>query len=179
MSGNIQNKLSKIRKPRVHITLNVDGDGKPQKELPFVLGVMGDFSGTHGREKKPLGERSFVKIDGREKIKDIMTRIGPGLTFRVDDKLTNSDSQIPVSLKFSSLEDFDPARIAAQVPALRALMEERDRLRDLLANADRSVKLEGLLEQLLRDKNKMDDVRRDLGPAPKAAEAPGPKATQE
>ena len=80
-----------------------------------------------------------------------MSEVNPVLTIRVANKLSDDNSNIPVELSFRSMRDFDPARIAEQVKPLRDLMAKRAKLRDLLARADRSVKLEGLLEQLLKD----------------------------
>jgi type VI secretion system protein ImpB len=176
MSGNIQNKLRQIRKPRVHITLDIEAEGQVKKELPFVLGVMGDFSGYQGeitddsgkvvRKLPALSERGFVTID-RDNFDKVMAGMAPALMFRVDNKLSgNGNEKIPVSLRFNSIEDFDPVKIASQVPALRRLMETRAKLRDLLAKADRSEKLETLLEELLRSNETMKSVSRELGPAP-------------
>ncbi len=43
----VHDKLSRVRKPHVHITYKVhDGGLDPLKELPFVVGVIGDFAGN-------------------------------------------------------------------------------------------------------------------------------------
>src|SRR5580658_5729618 len=147
MSGNIQNKLRQVRKPRVHITLDVQADSEVKKELPFVVGVMGDFSGDPRKPLPAFTDRGFVTID-RDNFDTVMARMTPGLTFRVDNKLSDDGSQVAVDLAFSSLEDFEPAKVAEQVPQLKALMETRAKLRDLLAKADRSEELETLLEQI-------------------------------
>ena len=47
----------------------------------------------------------------------------PGLNLKVDNTLSDDGSQMAVNLAFNAIEDFEPARIAAQVPALRALLE--------------------------------------------------------
>jgi type VI secretion system protein ImpB len=174
MSGNIQNKLRQIRKPRVHISLDIETEGQVKKELPFVLGVMGDFSGLQGelrndkgevtRKLPSLTERGFVTID-RDNFDKVMAGMMPALSFHVDDKLTDSGKAVPVNLRFNSLDDFDPVNVAKQVPQLRKLMETRAKLRDLLAKADRSENLEKLLEELLRNSDNMKTVSRDLGPA--------------
>ncbi len=182
MSGNIQNRLTKVRKPRVHITLDVQADGRPRKELPFVIGVLGDFSGDpevkvkdkNGdpviKDGKPVvrkvpsfTDRNFVTID-RDNFDKVMERILPGLTFRVDNKLNNDSKEFFVELAFSSMEDFEPAKVAAQVPALKELLETRAKLRDLLAKADRSEELENLLETILQRDDELKKVQQDLGP---------------
>lgn len=158
-----QKKLTRVRKPRVHITYDVEiGDARVKKELPFVMGVLGDFSGNPTQPLKNFKDRKFVQID-RDNFNDVMARVAPGLNLKVDNTLAGDDSQMAVNLKFKSLDDFDPAKVAEQVPALKALLETRGRLRDLVSKADLSEELEGLLEQVLQDKSKLDALSAELG----------------
>ncbi len=158
--ASIHEKLERVRRPRVHIKYEVETEGaEVEKELPFVLGVLGDFSGHPSEPLKPLKDRKFVQID-RDNFDDVLARMTPGLQLRVANTLRGDGSEIPVSLKFSSLDDFEPARVADQIPALKNLLEKRNQLRDLLAKADRSEELENLLEQILQSD---DDMRRLAG----------------
>jgi type VI secretion system protein ImpB len=153
----IHKKLEKVRKPRVHIKYDVETEGAMvEKELPFVVGVLGDFSGQPTEELKPFGERKFVQID-KDNFDAVMARMAPGLNFQVENTLSDDDSLLRVNLKFGSMDDFEPASVVAQVPALKALLESRNQLRDLLTKADRSEELEKLLEGVLQDN---DAVRR-------------------
>ena len=53
--ASIHDRLKRVRKPRVHITYDVETDGAVlEKELPFVVGVMGDFTGDSTKPLKPL-----------------------------------------------------------------------------------------------------------------------------
>jgi len=165
MSGNSQKKLNQVRKPRVHITLDVQTEGQPSKELPFVIGVMGDFSGDPRKPLPTFAERGFVTID-RDNFDKVMERMTPGLTLTVDNKLVDDGAGVVVDLEFKSLEDFEPARVAAQVPQLKALMETRAKLRDLMSKADRSETLENLLEQILQNDEQRKLVAKDLGLEP-------------
>src|SRR6059058_4075515 len=122
-SESLQKKLDRVRKPRVHITYDVETEGAAvTKELPFVVGVLGDFSGQPTEPLKPLKDRKFVQID-RDNFNDIMARMTPGLNLKVENTLKGDGSQIAVPLKFKSLEDFDPGRVAKQVEPLRKLLE--------------------------------------------------------
>lgn len=155
--ASVHKKLEKVRKPRVHIKYEVETEGAMlEKELPFVVGVLGDFSGNPTEDLKPFGERSFVQVD-KENFDAVMARMTPGLRFEVENTLSDQDETMRVNLAFSKLEDFEPAQVAAQVPALKNLLESRNKLRDLLAKADRSEDLETLLEDILQDN---DAVRR-------------------
>jgi type VI secretion system protein ImpB len=163
MAESIHEKLKRVRKPRVHITYEVETEGAEiLRELPFVLGIMGDFSGDPTQQLRPLNERKFIQID-RDNFNEVMARMTPGLNLRVDNKLADDGSQMAVSLKFDSIDDFEPARVAEQVPALKALLETRNKLRDLMSKVDRSEQLESLLEQILTNENELKSLSGQRG----------------
>jgi type VI secretion system protein ImpB len=158
----IHGKLKRVRKPRVHLTYEVETGGAAiQRELPFVVGVMGDFSGNPATPLKPLKDRKFVQID-RDNFNSVMASMTPELHFKVDNKITG-DGQMQVDLKFNSMDDFQPANIANQVEPLRKLLETRSRLTDLLSKVDRSEDLEALLERVLQDNEQMKKLASELG----------------
>lgn len=174
--ASIHDKLERVRKPRVHITYEVEtGGAVVQKELPFVVGVMGDFSGDPTEPLKPLKDRKFVQID-RDNFNQVLARMTPGVKMKVDNTLAGDDSQMAVELKFKSIEDFEPGRIVDQVEPLRKLMETRNKLRDLMTKVDRSEDLENLLEQVLQNKEDISRMAGDLG---LEGEGDGPKEDKE
>ncbi len=163
MSASIHDKLNRVRKPRVHITYEVETEGAAiERELPFVVGVMGDFSGDPTVPLKPMADRKFVQID-RDNFDEVMASLNPGLKLKVDNTLAGDGSQLAVDLSFRKMEDFEPGRVAAQVPALAALMETRAKLRDLMSKVDRSEELENLLEQVLRSDADLKSLSGELG----------------
>ena len=163
MGSSIHDKLKRVRKPRVHITYEVETEGAAVvRELPFVVGVMGDFSGNPSEPLKPLKDRKFVQID-RDNFNDVMARMTPGAKFKVDNTLANDGSQIAVDLKFKSMDDFEPAKVVDQIEPLKKLKETRDRLRDLLSKVDRSEELEGLLEKVLQDNDQLKKLSSEMG----------------
>jgi type VI secretion system protein ImpB len=163
MSSSIHDKLNRVRKPRVHITYEVETEGaQVLKELPFVVGIMGDFSGDPTTPLRPLVDRKFTQID-RDNFNDVMANMAPGLNLKVDNKLADDGTQMSVDLKFKSIDDFEPARVAQQVPALAALLQTREKLRDLMSKADRSQELETLLEQVLRSEEELKTLSGELG----------------
>lgn len=169
--ASIHEKLQRVRKPRVHIKYEVETEGAVvEKELPFVVGVLGDFSGDPTGELKPLKDRKFIQID-RDNFNDVMRRMTPGLNIRVENTLKGDGSEMPVSLRFDSMDDFEPGRIVSQVEPLRRLQETRDQLRDLLSKADRSEDLENLLEKVLSDTDQLGALQKELGITPGAAAA--------
>ncbi|HEY0922260.1 MULTISPECIES: type VI secretion system contractile sheath small subunit [Rheinheimera] len=158
----IHSKLSRVRKPRVHITYDVETEGAAvKKELPFVVGVMGDFAGHNTEALKPLKDRRFVQID-RDNFDEVLKRMNPKLNFKVDNKLAGDDSQFSVELEFKSMQDFEPAAIVKQVEPLDKLMATRNKLRDLMTKIDRSEELENILERVLNNNEDLQKLAQDL-----------------
>ena len=159
----VYKKIDKVRKPRVQISYDLeDGGQSVKKELPFVVGVMGDYSGHSEEAKVPIKDRKFINIDG-ENFNQVMTKMRPELNLKVENKLTDDGKDMAVDLKFNSLDDFEPDNIAQQVPALKKLLAIRSQLRDLLSKADRSEELEALLEQVMQDDDQLQQLSKQLG----------------
>jgi type VI secretion system protein ImpB len=163
MADSIHDKLKRVRKPRVHITYDVETGGAEQtKELPFVVGVMGDYSGDNTENKKSLKERKFVSID-RDNFNQVMGNIAPTVSMKVENTLAGDNSEMAVDLKFNNMEDFHPTAIVNQVEPLKQLLEARNKLRDLMSKADRSEELEGILEDILKNTDKVASISQELG----------------
>src|SRR5438034_317822 len=164
-SESLQKKLDRVRKPRVHITYDVETEGAAvTKELPFVVGVLGNFSGQPTEPLKPLKDRKFTQID-RDNFNDVMARMTPGLNLKVKNTLKDDGSELGVQLKFSSMDDFAPEKVAQQVDPVKKLLETRDKLRDLLTKIDRSEHLENILENVLKNTEELKKLKDQLGDA--------------
>lgn len=163
MADSIHDKLKRVRKPRVHITYDVETNGVVQeKELPFVMGVMGDYSGDNTENKKALKDRKFSQID-RDNFNEVMNNIAPQINLKVDNTFEGDGSEMSVSLDFRNMEDFEPQNIVEKVDPLKKLMETRNKLRDLLTKADRSEDLENLLEEVLSSTDALASLQGELG----------------
>jgi type VI secretion system protein ImpB len=153
-----QKKLSRVRPPRVQITYDVEiGDAIETKELPFVLGVLGDYSGNPTAPLPKLKERKFVDID-RDNFDDVLKGVGPRLAVRVENKLKNDGTQLGMELNFSKLEDFEPQNVVNQVEPLKRLLEVRTRLSDLKNKISGNDKFEELLDEIMRDTEKLKKI---------------------
>jgi len=163
-SESTQKKLSRVRKPRVHLEYEVHtGDALEKKDLPFVMGVMGDFSGDPTEKLAPLKDRQFVNID-RDNFDEVMASMKAGLNLRVKNTLGDGDdTEVAVQLKFAKLDDFSPAAIANQVPQLKKLLETRDKLRDLEVKIDSSGDLENILEEVVKNTANLKSLAGELG----------------
>ncbi len=150
-----QQRLSRDKAPRVQITYDVEvGEAIETKELPFVMGVMGDYAGQNKASLPRMKDRKFINID-QDNFDDVLQGMAPRVTLRVDNRLKDDDSQLPVDLTFKRMEDFEPQNVARQVEPLRQLLEARTRLSDLRNKMAGNDKLEDLLEQVVRDTEKV------------------------
>jgi type VI secretion system protein ImpB len=148
-NSSVQKKLQKVRPPRVQMTYDVEiGDAIENKELPLVVGVVGDFGGNSEVPQKRLKERSFVGID-RDNFDEVMKGIEPRATYRVDNELTGEGGQFAVDLTFRSMDDFRPESVVNQVEPLKKLLEARTKLADLRNKLAGNDKLEDLLNDVL------------------------------
>ena len=163
MPDSIHDKLKRVRKPRVHISYDVEKNGAVEKkELPFVMGVMGDYSGDNTEDKKSLKDRKFSQID-RDNFNEVMGNISPQVNMKVENTLEGDDSEMSVDLKFKNMEDFEPQNIVQNVDPLKKLMDTRNKLRDLLTKADRSEDLENILEEVLGNTDALASLQGELG----------------
>jgi type VI secretion system protein ImpB len=171
MAGAFQDKISRVRKPRVHITYEVETNGAMEiKELPFVVGVMAALSGHRPEgELGPLKDRKFVEID-RDNINKVMEDVAPVLNISVDNKLSDDGSKMRASLKFNSMDDFEPAKVAEQVPALKELLDMRKRLDEVLARISTNSQLEEVLQDVLSNTEKVQQLAKQMGIDPNTPE---------
>ena len=160
MALNSQHK--RVSKNRVSITYDVETNGAVEtKELPFVLGVLGDFSADKA-DREPLEDRKFYNVD-KDNFNDVLRNVGPELSYRVANTLEDDDGEFEVNLKFQSIKDFEPDAIVDQVAPLKKLAETRAQLKTLLAKADRSRDLEKLLKEILSDQDLVQALSSELG----------------
>ena len=158
-----QHKLDRVRPPRVQITYDVEKDGAiEKKELPFVAGVVGDFSGNPKEPLAKLKERKFVNVD-KDNFNDVLKGMGPRLEFQVDNRLSNDGSKIPVELNFKTLADFEPEQVVQQIDPLKKLLDARQKLSDLRNKMAGNDKFEDLLKEVLSNTDKIAALSKELG----------------
>jgi type VI secretion system protein ImpB len=159
----LQKKVGRVRPPRVHITYDVQvGDAIEKRDLPFVAGVMADLSGMPDKPLPPIAKRKFVAVD-RDNINDVMKKIGPRLAFKVPNRLSEDDTKLNVELRFETMDDFQPAKIAEQVSPLRKLLELRNSLANLRSSLIGNDKLEGLLKEMLGNEDMLRQAGAEAG----------------
>lgn len=163
MSESLQHKLDRVRRPRVQITYDVEtGGALEQKELPFVVGVMADLSGQPAEPLKPVKERKFVPID-RDNFNEVLAKSTPRVAMRVQNQLTDENTELSVELKFQSIDDFRPYEVAKQIEPLAELLEIRNRLNQMLSKMEGNDRLSDLLSDVLSNGEKAKSLAGDLG----------------
>ena len=163
-SNSTQHKLDRVRPPRVHVTYDVEvGDAIEMKELPFVLGVLGDFTGQPEQPLPRLRERKFVEVNP-DNFDQVLEGMKPHLQFSVENKLSEEQDapQLKVDLHFKSLEDFEPENVAKQVKPIRELLDLRTKLADLRGSLQGNDKLEELLMDAVSSSEKLEKLKGEV-----------------
>jgi type VI secretion system protein ImpB len=159
-----QHKLDRVRPPRVQITYDVEVGGAIEiKELPFVVGVLGDFTGNPEQPLPRLKERKFVEVNP-DNFDSVLEGMKPHLSFSVENKLSDDPNaaNLKVDLKFRKFDDFEPANVAKQVKPLKELLDLRTRLSDLRGSLQGNDKLEELLLEAVGNTEKLDKLKGEL-----------------
>ena len=153
----IQKRLDKVRPPRVQLTYDVEiGDAIEKKEIPFVAGVLGDFTGKQDPDKplEKLKDRKFVNID-LDNFDEVMKGMSHKASYRVKNKLSPEGGEFAVNLTFKKMDDFRPESVVEQVEPLRKLLEARAKLADLRNKLAGNDKLEDILSEVLSNTEKL------------------------
>jgi type VI secretion system protein ImpB len=165
MAQSIQKKLERVRPPRVHVTYDVETGGAIEiKELPFVMGVLGDFTGQPVEPLPRLKDRRFVEVTP-DNFDSVLESMKPHLAFSVENKLSEDPDagQLKVDLDFKSMDDFAPESVAQQVKPLRELLELRTRLNDLKGTLQTNQKLDEVLLEAVSNTEKLNKLKAELG----------------
>lgn len=167
----IQHVLDRVRKPRVHITYDVEiGDAIEMKELPFVMGIMADLAGNRVSELPKLKDRKFVELDP-DTFGEVMASIAPRIALDVPSRMPGAAETDTVSLvlNFKTMDDFDPLAIAKQMNGLSDYCDARVKLSDLLAKLDGNDELHAILKDMITSPEKLAQMKKDLAAAAPAA----------
>jgi len=170
-----QHKLDRVRPPRVQITYDVEIGGAIEiKELPFVVGVLGDFTGQPQEPLPKLKERKFVEVNP-DNFDTVLEGMKPHLSYSVENKLSEDSNaaQLKVDLRFKKMDDFEPANVAKQVKPLKELMDLRTRLADLRGSLQGNYKLEELLLDAVGNTDKLNKLKGEMGTKEKEGESNG------
>ena len=151
-------------KERVNIVYSSDtGGAQEQVELPLKQLVIGDF--TLREDDTPVEDLKPIRID-KDNFTDVLKGQNLSLQLAVPNHLAENapeDEQIPVSLTFQSIRDFEPDAIVAQVPELQQLIALRDSLKALKGPMGNLSEFRKQLQALMNDDGARERLLSELG----------------
>ena len=159
----VQKRLEKVRPPRVQLTYDVEiGDAIEKKEIPFVTGVLADFTGQTDPNKPlpKLKDRKFVSVD-LDTFDEVMKGMAPKASYRVQNELSGVGGEFAVNLAFDKMDDFRPESVVQQVEPLRRLLDARTKLADLRNKMAGNEKLEDILGDVLSNTEKLKTLGKE------------------
>ncbi|WP_313481206.1 type VI secretion system contractile sheath small subunit [Atlantibacter hermannii] len=157
MADTFQNEVPKAR---INLKLSLHTGGAQKKaELPLKLLAVGDF--RNGKESRPLSEREKINVN-KNNFNSVLSEFNPVVNLTVQNTLAGEGSEESVKLSFSDMKDFEPERVARQIPQLRAMLAMRNLLRDLKSNLLDNSTFRKELEKILKDPALSRELRDEM-----------------
>jgi len=149
-------------KERINIAYKSDTGGATESvELPLKLLVLDDFTGKENDEV--IEDREPININ-KENFNDVVKSHNLSMSFSVPNKLEeDSDDDINVGLKINSIKDFDPAKVAEQIPELASLLELRRALQALRGPLGNVPAFRKTIQAILENDDTRAQVMAELG----------------
>ncbi|HEX3654840.1 MAG TPA: type VI secretion system contractile sheath small subunit [Pirellulales bacterium] len=145
-----QKFIARNRAPRVQIEYDVEVYGAEKKvQLPFVMGIMADLSGSPAEALPAVADRKFLEIDV-DNFDERLKAMKPRVAFQVPNTLTG-EGNLSLDVTFESMDDFSPGAIARKVEPLAKLLEARTQLSNLLSYMDGKSGAEELMAKIMND----------------------------
>jgi type VI secretion system protein ImpB len=165
---NLKAKIARERPLRMHLTYHVEywaetrDEYRADRELPFVIRVIGDYAGNPEGSLPAFKNRKFIEIDD-DNFNPVMEQcMKPRLVYSVENKLKNDGSKLEIELKFNAIEDFEPDKLVEKIEPLRKLVDARRKLADLCIMIKGNEKLGNILRDVIGDPHKLKVLRNDL-----------------
>jgi type VI secretion system protein ImpB len=148
-------------KERVNIVYRpATGDAKEEVELPLKLLVLGDF--TQRPDDRTVEEREPIGID-KDNFNEVLKAQNLNLELTLPNKLSEDpEEELSVSLKFSSMKDFEPEAIARNTPELNKLLELREALNSLKGPMSNRPEFRKKIQDLITDEAARERILKEL-----------------
>jgi type VI secretion system protein ImpB len=146
---------------RINITYkSKTGNAQEEVELPLKMLFIGDFIGR--ADPQALDARKPINVD-KDNFQQVLAAQNLTLTTQVPNKLTEDGGELPVTVKFSRLNDFGPDAIVEQVPELKKLMELRLALTSLKAPLGNYPEFRRKIQSILQDEDARAKLLAEIG----------------
>lgn len=149
-------------KERINVTFRpATGGAQEEIELPLKVMVVGDFLQRY--DDRPLIDRKPVGIN-KNNFADVMAKQNLTVQLSVRNRLTDSEDpgDLPVTLSFQSLRDFEPEGVARQIPEMNSLLRLRDALISLKGPLGNIPAFRAALEEVLHDERQRRQIMDEL-----------------
>lgn len=124
-----QDRRKFINKERISPAIVLDiGDAQEKISIPFVLTVMSQLSGTAISNQPGIDKRELHQVLDRNSFNKLFTAFAPEIRKFVKNRMEPGKEDLEIKLAPRSMSDFTPEQIVQQVPALKAFLEERNKL---------------------------------------------------
>ncbi|MCP4350901.1 MAG: type VI secretion system contractile sheath small subunit [Desulfobacterales bacterium] len=148
-------------KERVNIVYRPDtGDAQEEVELPLKLLVMSDFTGRE--DDRALEDRDPVNVD-KNNFNEVLKAQDISLNITVPNKLSSDGGEMGVNLNFESVKDFEPEKIAENIPELNKLLELRKSLATLKGPLSDKREFRNKIQELIKDDQGREKLIKELG----------------
>jgi type VI secretion system protein ImpC len=156
----IQQKLLRVRPPRVRITYDVETGGSSEKvELAFIVGMFANLSGELSANALPaLKDRRMRDIDA-ESFDKILAESTPTISLNAIPDTITGGRNLTGTLGFTCLADFEPLAVVNAVPSLKQRYDARADLRALQSMAECNDALAAALDRSTLDADAMGALK--------------------
>ncbi len=113
--------------PDVNVDPPPSGSLKVTTEWPYRLLLISDFTGAEGGTISGGLADEMTSVNAGS-FDELLAQSRPTIQFKTTDPTRPGNVMVGLELAFSSMRDFDPVRLAAQIPASAALLKFRERL---------------------------------------------------
>jgi type VI secretion system protein ImpC len=113
--------------PDLDVEIPVPGGLKVTTDRPYHILLVSDFAGSDaGSVSGPLND-NLVAVKA-ENFDEVMAQASPKVNFTAKDPVGSTGAMVEVNLRFDSLKNFDPLRVAEQIPATKSLLAIREKI---------------------------------------------------
>lgn len=149
-------------KERINIAYKSNTGGVSEDvELPLKMLVLDDFT---GRPNEDVLEDIEPVTISKDNFDEVVKSHNISMAFSVPNKLEeDSEDDINVDLKISSMKDFNPENVAKQVPELNSLLELRRALLALKGPLGNTPAFRKTIQAILDNDETRAQIMRELG----------------
>lgn len=159
---------------RIVITYDDYSGGALKKViLPFKLLLIGDYSGGTSKDRQDDLEVRRIRELNEENLNSNIKDMGIHMRMKVQNVLVQGNEEMTVDMPIEGVHSFSPDEVVKKVPVTKRLMDMRDTLKEISAQASNDTDIVKLLEKMLEDPAAAKRLARYKLPSVEKLDAPG------